>query len=234
MKKIPLVYEKLKAAYRELKESHIEMIFRMALLAEFRDTDTGTHLVRLSDYSSLIAESMGLSKKEIILVRYASPMHDIGKIMIPDAILKKKGELTLEERAVVHQHPLVGYEIFKNSKSPLMQVCGEIALTHHERFDGTGYPGELKGEEIPLFGRIVAVADCFDAYASERSYKEAFSFDHSVEMIMKRAGTHFDPQVVMAFMKYKDKIKTIWQANKDIHDFIEDMNANSKNDYGLL
>lgn len=224
MKKIPLVYEKLKAAYRELKESHIEMIFRMALLAEYRDNDTGTHLVRISDYSSLIAENIGLPTKEIILVRYASPMHDIGKIMIPDSILKKNGKLTEEETKIMRQHPVVGADIFKNSKSSLMQACGVIALTHHERFDGTGYPRGLKGEDIPLYGRIVAVADCFDAYASERSYKEAFTFDDSIEMIKGRAFTHFDPQIVMVFMKAIDKVKTIWQANKDIHDFIEDMN----------
>jgi len=228
LKRIPLVYEKLKASYRELKESHIEMIFRMALLAEYRDNDTGTHLVRISDYSSLIAESMGLSTKEIILVRYASPMHDIGKIMIPDSILKKNGKLTEEETKIMRQHPVVGADIFKNSKSPLMQACGLIALTHHERFDGAGYPNGIKGEDIPLYGRIVAVSDCFDAYASKRSYKKAFTFDDSVEMIKERAFTHFDPQVVMAFMKVKDKVKTIWQANKDIHDFIEDMNKSGE------
>jgi len=223
VKKIPLVYEKLKSAYRELKESHIEMIFRMALLAEFRDTDTGTHLVRLSDYSSLIAESMGLSKKEIILVRYASPMHDIGKVMLPDSILKKDGALTKKEMGEVKKHPSVGSHIFAHAKTPMLKACNVIALTHHEKYDGTGYPKGLKGEGIPLYGRIAALADCFDAYTSRRPYKKAFDFDLAVSMVKERVGTHFAPAVVAAFLRQIDKIKMIWEANKDIQAFLDEM-----------
>lgn len=215
-------YSKLKKAYRELRDSNIQMIFRLAVIAEYRDFTTGTHLVRIADYSAIIAQGMGLSKADVELIRYASPMHDIGKIILPDSILKKKGKLTRKEREIMKQHPLVAAEIFKNAHTPLMKACGSIAVSHHERFDGTGYPRGLKGEEIPLYGRIVGVADVFDALTSKRPYKEAFGFDESVSMIMELAGTHFDPDVVMAFIRNRQRIKGIWEANRDIQDFLKD------------
>ena len=221
--KIRNAYRRLKKAYQAMKDSHIEMIFRMALLTEFRDPNTGRHLVRIADYSGVIAEAMGLSKKEIDLIRLASPMHDIGKVMLSDSILKKKGKLTPGEREIMKRHPEVGAEIFKSAHTPIMKACGVIALTHHERFDGTGYPSGLKGRKIPLYGRIVALSDCFDALTSKRPYKKVIGFEESVDEIIGESGTHFDPDVVDAFVKSKRNIKGIWKANKDIELFLGDM-----------
>jgi len=215
-------YDKLEEAYKELKGSHIEMIFRLAVIAESRDPSTGIHLVRIADYSSLIAEGLALPKREVELIRYSSPMHDIGKITLPDTILKKKGILTSEEVALMRKHPEAGARVFRDAKSPMLKACGVIALTHHERFDGSGYPQGMKGEDIPLYGRIVSLADCFDALTSKRPYKEAYGFDKSVSMILGKAGSFFDPAVVMAFMREKDRLKDIWEANRDIEDFLKD------------
>jgi len=222
-KKAQEVYGSLKEAYRKLEDSQIEMIFRMALLTEYRDPSTGTHLVRIADYSAIIAEGCGLSKEDVDIVRLASPMHDIGKIILPDSILKKPGKLTPEEILLMQKHPEVGAEIFKNAKSEIMKACGVIAFTHHEHFDGSGYPLGQKGEKIPLFGRIVALADCFDALTTKRSYKPAFSFDKAVSIIKEETGTHFDPAVVLSFLRNKEKVKKIWESNKDIEVFLEDM-----------
>jgi putative two-component system response regulator len=226
-------YGKLEKAYSELKESNLEMIFRLALIAESRDASTGVHLVRIADYSAIIAEEMELSPREVDIIRHASPMHDIGKITLPDSILKKKGKLTSEERYVVMKHPEAGARIFRNAKSPIMKACSVIALTHHERFDGKGYPRGLKGEDIPLYGRIVGLADCFEAFTSKRSYKEAYGFEESVSMVVERAGTHFDPAVVMAFMRNKDKIKRTWEANRDIEEFLADAGVLEGSSYSL-
>ena len=230
-RKLKLAYSRLGKAFKELKESHIEMIFRLAFMAELRDPETGGHLVRIADYSAIIAEGMGLPKDEIDMIRHASPMHDVGKIMLPDKILKKKGKLTAQEKDLMKKHPSSGAEIFKNSRSSLLKACEEIALTHHERYDGTGYPMGLSGKDIPLYGRIVALADCFDAYTSARSYKKAYTFDEAVAMIRERSGTHFDPAVVRAFVKNKNKIKTTLEANRDIEGYlqeIEDAEKDSK------
>jgi putative two-component system response regulator len=223
--KIKKAYQDLKKAYADIRDSYAEMIFRFALIAEYRDESTGTHLVKIADYSAEIAREMGLSKKDVDNLRYASPMHDIGKIVIPDSILKKPGGLTPEEREVMKKHTTLGGDIFKNSKSPLLRVARTICLTHHERFDGTGYPEGLKAEDIPLFGRIVSVADVFDALTSKRPYKEAYGFDEAVELIKEGDGTQFDPRVVRAFLKRVDKIKQIWQATQDIELFLAEKDA---------
>lgn len=215
-------YEKLKNAYLEVKNSYEEMIFRMALVAEYKDETTGTHLVRIADYSTEIARSLKLAKKDVETLRYASPMHDIGKLILPDKILKKTTGLTAKERKVVEEHTAIGAKIFKGSKSPLLKTAAEICLTHHEKYDGTGYPMKLKGKEIPLFGRIVAVADVFDALTSTRPYKKAYDFDEAVEMIRKQSGKHFDPKVVDAFLKRGDEINAIWRATKDIEHFVDE------------
>jgi len=221
--KIREAYTELKESYRKLEDSQIEMIFRLALLTELKDPSTGAHLVRIADYSAIIAEGMSLSKEEVHLIRLASPMHDIGKIIIPDSILNKKGKLDDKQMALIRKHPEVGSEIFKNAKSQIMQACRVIAYTHHEHFDGSGYPRGLKGENIPLYGRIVALADCFDALTSKRSYKDAYSFEKAVSIISEEAGTHFDPAVVISFIRNKEKIRKILEANRDIAIFLENM-----------
>ncbi len=223
--RIKKAYADLKKAYAQIQDSYAEMIFRFALIAEYRDESTGTHLVKIADYSAEIAREMGLSKKDVDNLRYASPMHDIGKIVIPDAILKKPGGLTPEEREVMKKHTTLGADIFENSKSPLLRVARIISLTHHERFDGTGYPQGLKGDDIPLFGRIVSVADVFDALTSKRPYKEAYGFDEALALIKEGSGTQFDPAVVRAFLKRIEKIKQIWQATQDIELFLAEKSS---------
>ncbi|MBD3296247.1 MAG: HD domain-containing protein [Candidatus Omnitrophica bacterium] len=226
--KLERAYEKLNRAYRDLKDAHIEMVFRLAFLAELRDSQTGGHLVRIADYSAIIAEDLGLGPEEVEIIRYATPMHDVGKIMLPDKILKKSGKLTDEERTLMRKHPKAGADIFKNSRSDLLKACEIIALTHHERFDGTGYPEGLSGGDIPLYGRITALADCFDAYTSKRSYKEAYGFDEAVSMIRKRSGTHFDPDVVRSFTRNTRRLRQVWQANRDIEMYLKDMGRSGR------
>jgi putative two-component system response regulator len=221
--KVKESYLKLKKSYQEVRDSYTEMIFRFALVAEYKDEATGTHLVRIADYSTEIAKGLNLPEKDIYYLRYASAMHDIGKLVIPDAILKKESGLTPDEREVIKKHAFLGSDIFKGTHSPLLKVSGIISLTHHERFDGTGYPQGLKGKQIPLFGRIVALADVFDALTSERPYKEAYDFDEAIEIIKGQSGAHFDPDIVSAFLKRIKRIRQIWQATKDIESFITEM-----------
>ncbi|MEN9205996.1 MAG: HD domain-containing protein [Thermostichales cyanobacterium DRC_bins_46] len=183
----------------QLKAAHYETIFRLSVAAEYRDHDTSYHLKRMSHYSRIIAKHLGLSEREQELILYASPMHDVGKLGIPDAILLKPGPLTVEERACMQRHPIIGAEILGKSDSELLQLSAVIALCHHEKYDGSGYPQGLKGEEIPLPGRIVALADVFDALASKRAYKKSWDLTQILEFIDQNTGSHFDPKVVAAF-----------------------------------
>jgi len=218
--KVKKEFHALQKAYAEIKDSYSEMIFRFALAAEYKDESTGMHLVKIADYCTEIASALKLSKQDVDYLRYASPMHDIGKLIIPDAILKKESGLTPEEREVMKKHPALGADIFKGSHSSLLKAARIISLTHHERYDGTGYPQGLKGREIPIFGRVTALADVFDALTSKRPYKEAYGFDEAVRIIKDASGTQFDPDVVNAFLKSLDKIKKIWQATRDIEMFL--------------
>jgi HD-GYP domain-containing protein (c-di-GMP phosphodiesterase class II) len=192
-----------------LKETAIDTIFRLAVAAEYRDDDTGFHIHRTSDYAEEIARALGKSESYCELIKIASPMHDVGKIGIADAILKKPGKLTSEEFDMMKQHTVIGGAILSNSGSEVLQMAHNIALSHHEKFDGKGYPNGLAGDAIPLEGRIVAVADVFDAVMSKRCYKEAFSLDDSIAILTSGAGKHFDPLVVEAFMGVKDRILQI-------------------------
>ncbi|MDD4956207.1 MAG: HD domain-containing protein [Candidatus Omnitrophica bacterium] len=216
----PVREESLRKAYDTVKGSYEEMIFRMALLAEHKDEDTGTHLIRIVDYSTEIARGMGLDADNVEIIRYASPMHDIGKLLIPDNILKKKDSLTPEEREIMQKHAELGADIFMGSRSPLLMAACEICLTHHERYDGTGYPNGLKGDQIPVFGRIVALADVFDALTSIRPYKRAMDIRDAMDVIATQSGSHFDPKVLSAFKQRADSIRKIWQATKDIEGLV--------------
>ncbi len=220
-KKVRQTYGKLKAAYAEIKESYSEMIFRFALAAEYKDESTGTHLVRIADYCTEIGKGLKLPRRALETLRYASPMHDIGKLVIPDAILKKPAGLTPEEREVVKKHTTLGADIFKSSSSSILKAAGEISLTHHERYDGTGYPRGLRGDAIPLFGRITALADVFDALTTKRPYKDAYDFPHACRIIAHEAGSHFDPRIVSVFLARKKRIREILKATQDIEHFIE-------------
>jgi len=194
---------------QELREAYLDTIFRLSIAAEYKDTDTAAHIHRMSRYSAILAEGLGLSAAEVETMRYASPMHDIGKLGVPDAILMKPGKLTPQEFKEIQKHTLYGAKILENAKADLLQASEVIALTHHEKWDGTGYPKNLKGEQIPLTGRIVALADVFDALTSKRVYKPAFSLEQSLDIIKEGAGTHFDPKVVQSFMGNLDKILAV-------------------------
>ena len=176
-----------------------EVIYRLSRASEYRDPETGAHIERMSHYSVLIAKNLGLSQIEQELILDAAPMHDVGKMGIPDHILLKPGKLTDEEMSIMRQHAAIGAEILGNSASELLQAAASIALTHHEKFDGSGYPNALKGTEIPLYGRITAVADVFDALTSARPYKLAWQLDRAVAYLKGCSGSHFDPLCVDAF-----------------------------------
>jgi len=212
-------YEKLREAHGEIVEAYEDMFLRLAIASEYKDPGIGGHIRRVSDYSTAIARSMGLPESEVLIIRYASMMHDIGKVGIPDRILGKNAALTPDERKEMNNHTIIGNRIFEGSGSPMIKAAAEIAISHHEKYDGTGYPKGLKGREIPLYGRIVAVADHFDAFVSKRIYKIAQSFDVGVTEIERNANIFFDPQVVIAFIKIKNVIKEILDASLSVEDF---------------
>jgi HD-GYP domain-containing protein (c-di-GMP phosphodiesterase class II) len=184
------------AIERRERDARVETVQRLAAAAEFRDTDTGQHVQRTAHYSALLAEAAGMDLEFVERLRIAAPMHDLGKIGIPDSILLKPGKLTAPEWAVMQTHAELGWRLLQDSDSPLLQLGAEIAWTHHERWDGSGYPRGLAGEAIPISGRIVCVADVLDALTSKRVYKDAFSMDVALEELRKGRGTHFDPQLI--------------------------------------
>ncbi len=200
----------LKKLQGELNRSHHETIIRLAAVAEFKDRDTAQHLHRVSDLAVIMARELGLPSREVELIKNASPMHDVGKMGVPDAILMKPGPLTPEEREVIERHPLYGADILSHPESELMRVSHDIALMHHERWDGKGYPNRLAGEEINLPARIVALVDVFDAVMSERCYKSAIPFDEAVKIVQQERGRHFDPLIADAFMRRLDEIRKLY------------------------
>lgn len=183
----------------DLDLARLEILQRLALAAEYRDDDTQQHAWRIGRTCALLARALGLSEREVKLIEHAAPLHDVGKIGISDVILLKPGRLTDEEFEVIKTHVGIGAEILAGSRSPLLGLAEQIALTHHERWDGRGYPAGLRGENIPLTGRIVAVADVFDALTHERPYKQAWPVADAVDEILSQAGRQFDPRVVTAF-----------------------------------
>ena len=193
----------------DIKTREKETLIRLARAGEYKDYDTAMHLQRMSLYSKALAEAIGLSAQETEIIQLASPLHDLGKIGIPDSILLKQGPLDPLEMQNMRRHPLIGYEILKGSPSKYLQKGGEIALAHHEKFDGSGYPYGLKGDAIPLSARIVAVADVFDALTSERPYKKAWSIDQAFEYIQNDSGKHFDPELVIAMFSIRSIIERI-------------------------
>ena len=177
-----------------------ELVRRLLRAAERRDDDTGNHIVRMAEAARVIARRLGLDDETVRLIHGAAPMHDIGKIGVPDAVLLKPGRLDDDERRIMESHVEEGYEILRDSTIPLVQVAAEIASSHHERWDGTGYPRGLKGPDIPLSGRIAAVADVFDALTSDRPYKRAWPHEKAIGYLRENAGTQFDPDCVQAFV----------------------------------
>lgn len=179
----------------DLKQTRLQVVRRLGIAAEYRDNETGLHIVRMSQYSCVLARSLGWSEEDCELMLNASPMHDIGKIGISDAILLKPGKFEPDEWEIMKTHAMIGANILDGDKSSLMTMAKDIALTHHERWDGSGYPNALKGTDIPQSGRIVAIADVFDALTSARPYKKAWPVEEAVASIRQGRGAHFDPEV---------------------------------------
>lgn len=196
-------------ATSEIRLRERETLLRLARAGEYRDEETGNHIIRMAKYSRIIAEQLGLSNETAEVIEMAAPMHDIGKIGIRDEILLKPGKLTAEEFEIMKTHTLIGHDILKDSPSKFLQMGGIIALGHHEKFDGTGYPNGLKGDAIPIEARIVAVADVFDALVSERPYKNAWSTQVALDYMESNSGKHFDPDVFSAFKAQIDSVARI-------------------------
>jgi len=197
---------------REVEQRERETLYRLARAIEYRDVGTGIHLLRMSHYAEVLAERLGMSDEESVILTLAAPLHDIGKIGIPDAVLRKPASLTEAEFAIMRRHPLIGHDILRDSHSRFVQMGALIALRHHERWDGSGYPDGLRGEEIPLAARIVAVADVFDALTSERPYKRAWAPDEAFDYLRTHRGTLFDPSCIDALFDQEARILDILHA----------------------
>lgn len=201
----------VKERTKELNDTRLEVIRRLGRAAEYRDDMTGFHIVRMSRYSQLLGRAAGMSEIDADMLLNASPMHDIGKIGIPDRVLMKPGKLDADEWTIMQTHVDIGVEILSGSSSELMNMAAEVAQNHHEKWDGSGYPRAIAGEEIPLTGRVVAIADVFDALTTERPYKKAWSIDESIEFLKEQKGKHFEPRLVDLFIEILPDILTIRQ-----------------------
>jgi len=210
-----LLEYRVEQATRDVHEREKETLFRLARAGEFRDSEMGNHIIRMARYSRLIASAIGLGSDEVETIELAAPLHDIGKIGIPDQILLKPGRLTEEEAVEMRRHPLIGYEIIKNSPSSYLRMGALIALGHHEKYDGSGYPQGLVGDHIPLAARIVAVADVFDALTSLRPYKKPWSLEDAYAYLINQRGLNFDPRLVDAFLEVRQQTLLIKQEFSD-------------------
>ncbi|MBB4821621.1 putative two-component system response regulator [Pseudomonas alcaligenes] len=184
----------------ELKQTRLQIVQRLGLAAEYKDNETGLHVIRMSHYARILARALGWSEAACEDLLNAAPMHDVGKIGIPDAVLRKPGKLDDDEWVVMREHVRIGAEIIGEHPSGLLRMARSIALTHHEKWDGSGYPNGLRGEEIAIEGRIVAIADVFDALTSERPYKKAWSVEDAIALLREQSGRHFDPSLVELFI----------------------------------
>lgn len=215
----------LRRARDEIRSSREETILRLAKAAEFRDDETAQHTLRMSYYCRMLAQKAGLPQNQWELIKAASPLHDVGKIGTPDHILLKPGRLTDEEMDVIKQHPEIGYRILSGSDSDLLNMAATIALTHHEKFDGSGYPTGLFGDKIPLEGRIAAICDVFDALTSDRVYKKAMPVEKAVSIIEEGRGAHFDPDLAGKFLESLDEVLKI---KREFSDDIQRMSYDRK------
>ena len=196
-----LLEAKVSERTRDLEEARAETLQRLARAGEYRDYETFQHTERVGSSAAEIAEQLGLDSKQVELIREAAPLHDIGKLAISDTILLKPGPLTPEEREIMQGHAEAGRRLLSGSRSPVLQMAATIAATHHERWDGAGYPEGLAGDSIPLVGRVVALADVFDALTHDRPYKSAWPLERAVATIKDIAGEHLDPRLVAAFLR---------------------------------
>ena len=199
----------LEKARNLLRDSQLQVVRRLGRAAEYRDNETGLHIIRMSKMAAMIGKAAGMSDEDCELLLNAAPMHDIGKIGIPDTILLKPGKFEPDEWEIMKTHAQIGADILSGDDSPLLNMASEIALTHHEKWDGSGYPNGLKGEDIPLVGRITALADVFDALTSERPYKKAWPVEEAVALIKSESGKHFDPALVEHFLHILNSLMEI-------------------------
>jgi|SRR5581483_11518095 len=208
-------YEAEKRKSRELEQAHYESLLRLTRAMRYKDNESAAHVERLSHYTKVIASHLGLNTQEADLLAAAAPMHDVGKIGVPDAVLLKAGPLDNEEWKLMKNHAALGASLLKGTHSPLLDIAGQIALTHHERWDGSGYPQGLQGEEIPLSGRVVMLADQYDALRSVRPYKVAFTHEHAHDIVLNGDGRtlpqHFDPRLLDVFRDVHPKLRTIYE-----------------------
>mgnify|MGYP001185907253 CR=1 FL=1 len=207
--------EQIKQANASLTQAYLDTLYRLSIAAEYRDEDTAGHIKRISHYSLVICRSLGLPPSLSEMISQASPLHDVGKIGVPDKVLLKPGKLTWEEWQIMKQHTIIGANILTGSNNKLLQLAEQIALSHHERYDGSGYPYGLSGSKIPLSSKIVALADVFDALTSKRIYKPIFSTTEAVKIIKDSTGSHFDPEITAAFFKAFDEILDVKEHFKD-------------------
>ncbi len=199
----------VEAARRTTEAAHMDTIHRLTLAGEYKDRDTASHVERIGRFSEVVARRMSLSERAVMTIRYAAPMHDVGKLGIPDRILLKPGKLDAEEWAIMRSHTIIGGQILANSTSEVIQMGERIALSHHERWDGKGYPYGVSGAAIPLEGRICAVVDFFDALSVDRPYRKALPNDDVVGMMTEASGAHFDPEVLGVFLEAREEIEAV-------------------------
>lgn len=206
------MYQERNEALAEVSRAHHEALFLLSLAAEYKDDDTGVHIVRIGFLAEALALYLGQSSEYALMLRKAAPMHDIGKIGIPDHVLKKPGPFTPAERQTMNRHAVIGADILGKSRIALFQMAAEIALTHHERWDGGGYPRQLSGNAIPLSGRIVAVVDFYDALTMDRVYRKALSHEKALEMLVEQTGRAFDPAIVDCFVRHSVQIQALRES----------------------
>jgi putative two-component system response regulator len=208
--------EKLvKIRTKELNDTQLEVVRRLGCAAEYKDNETGLHVIRMSWYAKFLAEEINANEAWTDVLFTAAPMHDIGKIAIPDAVLLKPGKLDADEWAIMQKHVEYGVDILGTDDSELLSMAREIALYHHEKYDGSGYPNGTVGDDIPLSARIVAIADVFDALTSERPYKKAWTVEKTIGLIEEEAGNHFDPKLIPAFVNCMPRIRLIMNEYSD-------------------
>ena len=208
--------EMVRQRTHELEETRLQIIRRLGRAAEFKDDETGYHVIRMSHYSRMLGMAAGMPEYRAELLFNAAPMHDVGKIGVPDGILQKPGPLTQDEWTVVRRHPAIGAGIIGRHNNELLEMARVIALTHHEKWDGSGYPRGLKGEAIPLVGRIVAIADAFDALTNVRPYKAAWPVEEAIGYLQREAGRHFDPKLVPKFIAMRPQIEAIMAQYSEV------------------
>jgi len=201
----------VKKATQALIQREYEALLILSKTAEYKDPETASHIARVAHYSKLLAKYYGLDNEEQEKIFYGSPLHDIGKVGIRDEILLKPGKLDEEEFEYMKTHVVIGHNILKETENPFLQVGGIIALTHHEKYDGSGYPNALKADDIHIYGRITAIADVFDALTSKRPYKKAWSFDDAISFLQEQSSKHFDPALVTIFMEHIDEVYDIYK-----------------------